>query len=309
MNLCRLAYFRRSATQMPEQSIFVTCKRLSIFRKIEMLWFDSPYSIVSNNQKFCSMANRSTSSLSFASQGSGQPTLVFLHYFSGAAASWQWVMEVLKTDFRCIALDLPGFGDASPLDEPSLKNYSLFVRDALVQLELERVVLIGHSMGGKIALQVAADLGTDRLERVVLVAPSPPTQEPMPEDERERLLSDHHHPDVATTTVNSATQKPLPESRQALAVRTHTQAEDRTWRWWLLDGMNQSIADQLNQIQVPVGVIASADDPVIPWDTIQHEVMALLPEAKLTKLSGIGHLIPLEAPEQLAQSIRTYAVG
>lgn len=259
------------------------------------------------------MANRSTSSLSFSSQGSGQPTLVFLHYFSGAAASWQWVMEVLKTDFRCIALDLPGFGDASPLAEPSLKNYSLFVRNALVQLELEHVVLIGHSMGGKIALQVAADLGADlgadMLERVVLVAPSPPTQEPMPEDERERLLGNHHYPDVATTTVNSATQKPLPESRKTLAVLTHTQAEDCTWRWWLLDGMNHSIADQLNQIQVPVGVIASADDPVIPWDTIRHEVMALLPEAKLTKLSDVGHLIPLEAPQELAQSLRSCAMS
>lgn len=254
------------------------------------------------------MANRPTSSLSFSSQGNGQPALVFLHYFSGAAASWQWVMDILKTDFQCVALDLPGFGGAPPLAEPSLEHYSQFIRDALAELELERVVLIGHSMGGKLALQVAADLGADRLERVILVAPSPPTQEPMPEDERKRMLSNHHDDDVAMTTVDGASQKPLPESRKALAVRTHTQAEDNTWRWWLLDGMNHSIADQLEQIQVPVSVIASADDPVIPWDTIQQEVMALLSEATLIKLSDIGHLIPLEAPEQLAQSIRSYVV-
>lgn len=251
------------------------------------------------------MSNRATSSLSFVSQGSGKPTLVFLHYFSGAAVSWQWVIEILQTDFRCIALDLPGFGEASPLAEPSLKNYSAFIRRALVQLELDHVVLIGHSMGGKLALQVAADLASDALERVILVAPSPPTQEPMPEDERERLLNNHQSPDVAATTVNSATQKPLPDPRRATAIRTHTQAENRTWRWWLLDGMHRSIADQLDQIQVPVSVIASSDDPVIPWDTIQDEVMALLPTAELTQLSTVGHLIPLEAPGQLAQSIRT----
>ncbi|MEM8809379.1 MAG: alpha/beta hydrolase [Cyanobacteria bacterium P01_G01_bin.38] len=250
------------------------------------------------------MFNPSVSNLSLISEGSRQPSLVFLHYFSGAAVSWQWVIEALKCDFQCIALDLPGFGDALPLAEPSLKSYSTFVRDALAQLELDRVVVIGHSMGGKIALQVAADSASDTLERVILVAPSPPTQEPMPEDERNRLLSDHHNPDVATTTVNGATQEPLPKSRQTIAIRTHIQAEDRTWRWWLLDGMNHSIDDQLDQIRVPVTVMASVDDPVIPWDTIQHEVMALLPEAELTQLSDIGHLIPLEAPEQLAQSIR-----
>ena len=250
------------------------------------------------------MVNHSISDLSATSQGSGKPTLVFLHYFSGAAASWQWVIDQLKSDFQCIALDLPGFGDAPPLAEPSLKNYSAFIRDTLTQLEVEQPLLVGHSMGGKIDLQLANDLEIDGLERVILVAPSPPTQEPMPKDERDRLLSNHQSPDVATTTVNSATQKTLSDDRQALAIRTHTEAEDRTWRWWLLDGMNHSIADRLGQIEVPVSVIAASDDPVIPLDIIKSDVMALLPNAELTQLLDVGHLIPLEAPKQLAQSIR-----
>ena len=73
--------------------------------------------------------------------------------------------------------------------------------------------------------------------------------------------------------------------------------------------MNHSIADPLQQIQVPVGVIASKDDPVIPWDTIQQDVMALLTDVTLTQLSGVGHLIPLEVPEQLANSIRADVLG
>ena len=104
------------------------------------------------------MANRSTDSFSFLDRGSDQPTLVFLHYFSGAAISWRWVMEILEADFRCVALDLPGFGEAPPLSEPSLANYSRFIQDALDALDLDRVVLIGHSMGGKLALQVAIDM-------------------------------------------------------------------------------------------------------------------------------------------------------
>ncbi|MEM1251111.1 MAG: alpha/beta hydrolase [Cyanobacteria bacterium P01_H01_bin.21] len=250
------------------------------------------------------MSSKFSNRYSFIDQGSGQPTLVFLHYFSGAAASWQWVIELLKENFRCIALNLPGFGEAPALDDPSLNNYSTFITNALTQLELDRVVLIGHSMGGKIALQVAADLGPKLLEQAVLVAPSPPTQEPMPKEERDRMLSEHHSLEVAATTVDGATQQPLPDPRRNIAIQTHIQAEDRTWRWWLQDGMNYPINDRLDNIQVPVSVIASIDDPVIPRNTIENEVIALLPAAKLIKLSGIGHLIPLEAPESLAQHIR-----
>ncbi|MEL6401598.1 MAG: alpha/beta hydrolase [Cyanobacteria bacterium J06607_6] len=68
--------------------------------------------------------------------------------------------------------------------------------------------------------------------------------------------------------------------------------------------MNHSIAAQMSTIQVPVTVIASADDPVIPWATIQQEGMALLPQAELVKLLDVGHLIPLEVPDQLVHNIR-----
>ncbi len=237
------------------------------------------------------------------SHGKGNLTLVFLHYFSGSAASWQWVIEQLKADFHCIALDLPGFGNAPPLAQPKLENYSTYIRDAISELRPNRYVLIGHSMGGKIALQVAAD-GIDGLEQVILVAPSPPTQEPMPDEERDRLLKDHHNPDVASTTVDSATQQTLPAIRRAIAIRTHTQADDTTWRWWLLDGMNHSIVQRLDAVQLPVTVIASKDDPVIPWDTVQQDVMDYLPQGKLVTYTEVGHLLPLEVPEKLANSIR-----
>ncbi|MEM9768695.1 MAG: alpha/beta hydrolase [Cyanobacteria bacterium P01_D01_bin.71] len=126
----------------------------------------------------------------------------------------------------------------------------------------------------------------------------------MSDDERDRMLQDHHNPEVARTTVDSATQQTLPEFRRTIAIRTHTQVEDKTWRWWLLDGMAHSIAEQMAQVQLPVTVIASKDDPVIPWQTIQQEVMELLAQKKLITYTNVGHLLPLEVPEPLAESIR-----
>ena len=250
------------------------------------------------------MLNSLTDELPIIQQGSGDPVLIFLHYFSGSSASWQWVTEILKTEFCCVAPDLPGFGSAPSLEKPSLKGYSDYVVKIVERLGIDRCVLIGHSMGGKIALQVAADNRIKGLERVVLVAPSPVTQEPMPQEERERLLENHPSEENAATTVDSASQSPLPRLRRMVAIKTHTKADDLAWRWWLLEGMNHSIADQMGQIRVPVSVIASKQDPVIPFETIKKEVVDLIPQATLIELSGVGHLIPLEAPQKIAQQVR-----
>lgn len=242
----------------------------------------------------------------FIDQGTGTPTLVFLHYFSGAAASWQWVIDALP-EFRCVALDLPGFGRQMPLPEPSLAAYSIFVREAIASLNIGPHILIGHSMGGKIALQVAIDASDRAPQRVVLMAPSPPTQEPMPEDERQRMLYNHTDPDNAAATVDGATQRSLTADQRATAIQTHRLAADSAWRWWLLEGMNHSIADRLDRLSSPVTVLASEDDPVIPFDTIQQEVMDLIPEAQLIELNGLGHLLPLEDPEAIAEILRRIA--
>lgn len=235
---------------------------------------------------------------------SDRPTLVFLHYFSGAAISWQWVTNELEADFRCIAFDLPGFGDEPPLESPSLAGYSTFVQQKLASLALNEFVLIGHSMGGKIALQVATASSLNGLKQVVLIAPSPPTQEPMPAEDKERLLTHHPSRGNAETTVNQSAKRELPESRREIAIQTHMQAEDSAWKWWLLEGMKHSISDQMTSLKVPVTVIASHDDPVIPYEIIQTDVVGLVPEAELIELSGVGHLIPLEIPEKVAQTIR-----
>lgn len=249
------------------------------------------------------MTYTTTNGISYISHGETEPTLVFLHYFGGAAMSWKWVIQHLQNDFRCIAIDLPGFGKCPPLENPSLEDYGKYLLQALTELDFHNFVLIGHSMGGKIALQIALNASQNTLQQIILIAPSPPTIEPMPEEEKRRLLENHPGEQNAMTTVNSATRIPLPEDRRSLALQTHMQAADSAWRWWLQTGMQHSIADDLDQIHVPVTAIASADDPVIPFNTIQHDVVELVPHLRLIKLNGVGHLMPLEVPEKIAEII------
>lgn len=232
-----------------------------------------------------------------------QPVLVFLHYFGGAARSWQWVTEHLSADYHCVALNLPGFGGTRPLEEPSIEAFAAYVRDETQRLGLEPYTLVGHSMGGKIAVQVAADDEDERVQQLMLIAPSPPTVERMPPEEKERML---HHPDrdEAETTVQHAIQRPLSPERHALAVATQLEIDPATWRWWLLEGMDHSIADQVSRVKIPITVLASDDDPVIGPDTIQNEVMDVLPEARLVRTRGVGHLLPLEDSDWVAKQVR-----
>ena len=91
---------------------------------------------------------------------------------------------------------------------------------------------------------------------------------------------------------------------RAIAIETHMKIEDGPWRWWLREGMNHSIADQMPQISMPVTVLASKDDPVIGYDLVESDVLAVIPGSKGVTIEGVGHLIPLEAPDWVAAQLR-----
>ncbi len=230
-------------------------------------------------------------------------TLVFLHYFGGSAQSWNWTIEKLQNDYHCIALNLPGFGGEPALAEPSIGNYTSFVIQKLESLNVESYVLIGHSMSGKIAIDVAANDPNFAVKQLILVAPSPPTVEHIPDKELQRML-DHPNRQEAEKTAKGITIKPLSEEQHQLIIKNNLETDDKTWKWWLTEGVNHSIAEGSQHLFLPVTVLASEDDPAIGFDSILHQTVPHLRDVKLVTIKEAGHLIPLEAPEWLAEQIK-----
>src|SRR5262249_21149936 len=99
----------------------------------------------------------------------GEP-LLFLHGISGCWQNWLETLPHFAKGHRAIALDLPGFGSAPmpswPIDIPA---YGRLVHEFCEKLGLDRVSLVGNSMGGFVAAE-AASAGPGRFERLVLVS-------------------------------------------------------------------------------------------------------------------------------------------
>ncbi|HZD72145.1 MAG TPA: alpha/beta fold hydrolase [Actinomycetes bacterium] len=98
------------------------------------------------------------------------PVLVLIHGILGSRRSWEHLVSLLMRDFTVIAPDLLGHGDsAKPRGDYSLGAHAGRLRDLLDELGVERVTLVGHSLGGGVALEFAW-LFPQRCERLVLVS-------------------------------------------------------------------------------------------------------------------------------------------
>ncbi len=238
--------------------------------------------------------------------GKGKKVIVFVHCFGGDSGSWRWMAKRLRKKHTCILLNLPGFGNTPPLPEPSIYGFAQYINACIDQLELEDYILCGHSMGAKLALYASKIRVENKPGRMILIAPSPPTVDNMPQQERDRMLN-HPNADEAEKTVKGATQKKLKKKRLAYAVESQLKIDEKTWDWWLKKGMKNSIADRIKGQEIPTHVIYSHHDPVIEPDVIQKEVLPYLEQVSVVALGKIGHLIPLEAPRKLARQIKRIA--
>ena len=108
-------------------------------------------------------------SFSYTDSGAG-PVLLFIHGLLGSQRQWAHLVDRLDDDHRVVVPDLFGHGEsAKPMGDYSLGGHAATLRDLLDRLGIERVTLVGHSLGGGIAM-VFSYLFPERVERLVLVA-------------------------------------------------------------------------------------------------------------------------------------------
>jgi len=244
--------------------------------------------------------------LHFTDVGKGKVTLVFLHYFGGSSNSWGKVIAELRHVFRCIAIDLPGFGDSQAGLKPlSVKKYAGEVNQLLQGLALKQFIIVGHSMGGKIAMYLAS-IQPFALTSLVLIAPSPPTPEPINDKERKEMLKAYGNRFALETLLNTVTAQPLANCDMEIAVADHLRTSHTSWNWWIEQGSEENISDHLSGSIVPVIIISGENDPKFSSSYLRQELLRYFPLASFTEIPKAGHLIPIEAHSVLAYSIKMF---
>lgn len=245
--------------------------------------------------------------LPYSSQGQGEIALVLMHYLGGSHRTWFPALPYLDRHCRCVALNTPGFGDAANVAGYDVESMVRQVDETIRELGLARVILVGHSMTGKVALALAARR-PDYLEKLILVAPSPPTPQPMSEQDRQAQASYQGTRAEAERFVEGACSAALPDVVRDVAIADAQSASLAAWHAWPLSGSREDWRDRIGKIDIPALLVLGSEDGNVPGIEAQQKMMQThLPQGRLEVINGAGHLMPMQTPQQLAALMLAFA--
>lgn len=247
-------------------------------------------------------------------RGMTTPTLFFLHALGGSARSWDAVIAQLD-GFECRPLDLPGFGDASDATEFSVDAMADAIAADIEAHDADRWILVGHSMGGKIATILAHRSEQEGrlpgLAGVVLLAASPPSPEPIDDDRRATMLGWVEHGPIGTADARAFVDQniaaPLPPSAYDAAVADVQRTNPQAWRAWLERGSREDWSAHVGTLATPAVIVASAEDGDLGEANQRALNMPHYAHARFESVAGAAHLLPLEQPQVVARLIREHA--
>jgi abhydrolase domain-containing protein 6 len=267
--------------------------------------------------------------LSYSTTGNPDaPPLMLLHGWMSYRGVWRQTVDALQTSHYCVAVDLLGFGES---DKPSEADYSLPVQGNRVlqladALGWNQFALMGHSMGGQIALCIASTLSPHRIQRLISVA---------------GVVSARLSPYVENVTYKwISLSRRFPQMFALLRwlsryrwVACSPSSGFRTWFYrmeaipfedWALDRemafqpqghlaayqAGQAIhalnlTSQLHQITAPTLAIFGQQDAVVPLSD-GRLVQQHVPNSRLVLIDDCGHYPMYEKPVQYLQAVRAF---
>ncbi|HUI26942.1 MAG TPA: alpha/beta fold hydrolase [Candidatus Kryptonia bacterium] len=249
------------------------------------------------------------------------PVILLIHGMAGSSATWEHVLPTLAQRFCVVAPDLLGHGDSGKprRGEYSLGAHANLLRDLLSMLGHEHATLVGQSLGGGVAMQLAYQF-PERCERLVLVSSGGLGREV---SFLLRALSfpgaEYVFPLVCAPVLRDAGSRVASWLRQ-IGLRAAPAVEEM-WRSYAsladadtrraffrtlqavvdVGGQAVSAADRLYLAsQVPTLIVWGADDPIIP---VSHATAAqrFMPGSRLVIFDGVGHYPHCEEPGRFVE--------
>jgi pimeloyl-ACP methyl ester carboxylesterase len=243
---------------------------------------------------------------------SGLP-LVGIHGFGGDKETWL-MMSALVPRARGIAMiDLPGHGRSTdvPEDRASIRHHAEAALRVLDEVGIDRAVVCGNSMGGGVALRLAASW-PDRVAGLVLVASV--GRDVHDAGARSWITGDNplipREADIERF-MELVLERPPPVGRPVIRYiitqrARRADALHRLFRGFVLADGEAGVPRELGGIQQPAIVLHGEQDRIID-KRVAEDLAAALPRAELIVMRGVGHAPQLEAPRHTARIVEGFA--
>jgi len=230
----------------------------------------------------------------------GKDSLVFIHGAGGSRTSWRLQGDYFRRAFNVIIMELPGHGAAQGQGAQEVKGYTLWIKSALDALKVLRPFVIGHSMGGAIAMDLAVRFPA--LPKGLVLAST---------GARLRTLPD----------ILDGIEKAFPETVELLCERSFAQdAPEELRRFAVTEMMKNSsrvlhgdftacdrfdIMDQVQAIGNSTLVICGDQDVLTPIKYSRF-LADKIAGARLEIVEKAGHRVMLEQPEEFNKKIEAF---
>ena len=255
--------------------------------------------------------------------GGDGPPLLWVHGLGGIWQNWLLNIPAFMGTHRCVALDLPGFGQSElPAGEISIRGFAKTVDRVCEMLGIDEPVVVGNSMGGFTGAELAVSFPT-RVSKLVLVAAAGLSTEYLA---REPLLAGARifmaltartglrgSPVVKRRRLRRLALQPVVRYPERLSIPLATELVSGANAPGFLSAfealMGYSFRDRLERIEVPVLVVWGRNDMLVPVDDAQMFEHLIGDNAHSVIFDDTGHLPMLERPSRFNQLLAGFIAG
>ena len=248
----------------------------------------------------------------FDERGQGETTVLMLHGIGGGRLAFARQMQPLAgAGFHAVAWDMPGYGHSALVEPYTFETLADECIELIDVLDPERLVLVGHSMGGMVAQEVAARV-PGRLAALVLAGTSAAFGRPDGDWQRDfvgertaPLDAGRSMADLAADLVARMVASGASDAVRAEAIAVMASVPPPTYRLALQALMGFDRRAGLASLPMPVLLVAGSEDRNAP-PTVMKGMAERIPGARLVCLDGCGHLMPFERPDAFNDALLAF---